>query len=147
MTLTWGSNTGIELSYGEMVSYESTTSGVGGGEGYENPESHMPSSWFAMGENVENLPFYDMVYSVANQLDFPDTTEGIQTLYFIVIIGIALTVMMVITWKVRSALLGFAGMEIVLFTGSSMYIMPMWIPFSILLVGVGIMYLYKQVAY
>jgi hypothetical protein len=38
-------------------------------------------------------------------------------------------------------------MSIVFFIGSSMTIIPMWIPFVILITDFGIMYLVKQVSY
>ncbi len=146
-TITWGSNTGVSISYGAMVGYEDTEAGATTSGGFDMPTSLMPATWFAMGENVENLPFYSMVYNVAEQLDFPDTTEGVQSLYFIVIVGIAFAVFIGVVLFARSALLGFISMEIVFFVGSSMTIVPMWIPFAIGIAGLGIIYLYRQVAY
>jgi hypothetical protein len=148
MTLTWGSNTGVEIVYGEIESSEESTPSTYGDTAPDNvPSAFMPSTWFAMGENVEDLPFYDMMYSVANSLDFPNVTEGIQTLYLIVIYGLSLLAFLIIVLYTRSALLGFGAMECVLFVGSSMTIIPMWIPVAILLVGLAIMFLYRQVAY
>jgi hypothetical protein len=100
-----------------------------------------------MGENVADLPFYDMVHNTVSAMDFPSDTEGIQSIYFIIITGLAFAAMIGLVVFTRSALLGFVAMIIVLFIGSSMYIIPMWIPFAIGLVGMGIMYLYRQMAY
>jgi hypothetical protein len=146
-TITWGSNSNLSISYGAMVSSGSTEVDTSATSGFEMQQSFMPATWFAMGENIEDLPFYDMVYDSVNTMDFPNVTEGIQTIYFIVIIGISFAVMLGMVMFTRSALIGFLGMIIVLFVGSSMTIIPMWIPFAILLVGFGIMYLYRQVAY
>jgi hypothetical protein len=146
-TITWGSNVGILLHYGEMTSSASTSAAATAGEGYQMPPASMPATWFAGGENTANLPLYDMIYDVANQLGFPDVQEGVQTLYFIIIIGFAIGAFFVVIMFTRSALLAALALVIVLFVGSSMTIVPQWIPVTILIVEVGIMFLYRQVAY
>jgi hypothetical protein len=107
----------------------------------------MPSTWFAMGEDLDELPAYDMIYEVAGQLGYPDVDEGVQSLYFIIIVGIALFAFLLMVLYTRSVLVGFAAFNIILFIGSSMTIVPMWIPFTTVLTGIAIMFLYKQVAY
>lgn len=146
-TITWGNNVETDVSFGAMESYASTSSSATGDGGFSMSSSPMPATWFAMGENVENLPFYDMIYNSVSAMDFPDVTEGVQTIYFVIIIGIAFACFLLLVMTTRSALLAFLAMIIVLFVGSSMTIIPMWIPFAILLTGIGIMYLYRQVAY
>jgi len=139
----WGSNSNVVISYGEMVSYASTSASTNETLiGFNSPDSPLPSTWFASGENIENLPFYDSFIGVS-----ASTGQPIQTIYFIAIIGFAFGAFLLLTMFTRSALLGAIGFNVVLFIGSSMTIIPMWIPFATLIVMLGIMYLYRQVAY
>jgi len=140
--VTWGINSSITITYGEMISYESTTATSATEVGFVMQESPLPVTWFASGGNVAALPLYDAFNTVATQ-----TGIAIQTIYFLLIIGLALAVALFLMMFTRSAMLGFLGMVIVLFIGSSQTIIPMWIPFAIIVTGVGIMYLYKQVSY
>ena len=141
-TITWGSNSGISLTYGEMSSFESfmATSNITGG--FSVPSASMPSTWFAAGENVANLPFYDSFSEVAAQTGVP-----VQTLYSYGIIGLAFGVFIGLVSFTRSALMAYIAMVMVFAFGSSMTIIPAWIVFVMIIVGVGIIYLYKQVAY
>ena len=140
--VTWGTNTNTTVTYGEMVSFESTTASATAEEGFEMPTSPLPSTWFASGENVANLPLYDVLNSIAL-----DMGMQVQMLYFWWIIGLAFGVALLLMIFTRSALFGVMGMTIVLFIGSSMTIIPMWMPVIILVVDIGIMYLYRQVSY
>jgi hypothetical protein len=79
--------------------------------------------------------------------DPDDLQEGVQTIYFIIIIGMAMAAFLGLVLYTRSALLGLLAMLIILFVGSSATIIPMWIPFVVLLIDIGIMFLYRQVAY
>ena len=141
-TITWGANTNLTVTYGEMVSYESTTAASTADLGFDMPTSTLPSTWFAAGENLSNLPFYDSFLSVSLS-----TGQPLQTIYFLAIIGFAFGVFLLLVVSTRSALLGAVGFNIVLFVGSSMSVIPMWIPFVCLVVMFGIMYLYRQVSY
>lgn len=149
--ITWGSNTNIDISYGTMGVSDSTdveTSGEKGG--FTMPDAFMPSTWFASGDNVEDLPFYEMIRNAAVGIygaDPDDLQEGVQTIYFIIIIGMAMAAFLGLVLYTRSALLGLLAMLIILFVGSSATIIPMWIPFVVLLIDIGIMFLYRQVAY
>ena len=140
--LIWGANTNATVTYGVMVSSDSTTASGIAEAGFEMPTSPLPTTWFASGENVANLPLYDALNGVAIELGMP-----VQMLYFWYIIGIAFGVALVLMIFTRSALFGVMGMTIVLFIGSSMTIIPMWMPVVILIVDIGIMYLYRQVSY
>lgn len=138
----WGNNTGITIVFGEMESSEATAATPDVTGGFDMPESILPETWFASGENVANLPLYDGINAVAIQIGMP-----VQTLYFIGIIGLAFAMMLFVIVFTRSALLGVLAMTIVLFVGSSQTIIPMWIPVVVLLVDFGIMFLYRQVSY
>ncbi len=140
--MTWGVNADANVIQGEMVSFESTVAIGTAAGGFEMPTSPLPATWFAMGENVTNLPVYDSFNSVATQIGMP-----VQAIYFWVIIGLAFGVALFLMVFTRSALFGVTGMLIVLFVGSSQTIIPMWIPFVILIVDFAIMYLYRQVSY
>ena len=141
-TINWGSNSGVTLVYGEMASYESWVAVGNVTGGFDMPSAAMPATWFAAGENVENLPFYESFAEVAAQ-----TGKPVQSYYFIAIIGVAFGAFLAIVLFSRSALLAYIAMVVVFAIGSSMTIVPGWIVFVLIVVGVGIMYLYKQVAY
>ena len=139
--IAWGSNTdGFSVIYGAMTSSEMT---YGSSEGaYELPSGTLPDTWFAAGENIPDLPFYDSFSGVASDIGMP-----VQTIYFWAVIGLAFSVALFLIIFTKSALFGVLGMIIVLFVGSSQTIVPMWIPFVVLIVDVLIMYLYRQVSY
>lgn len=141
-TITWGTNSAIILNYGEMESYASTAASVNLTGGFDMPTSPLPSTWFASGENLASLPFYDSFLDVSLQ-----TGQPLQTIYLLAIIGFAFGIFLLMVSFTRSALLGVIGFNIVLFVGSSMSVVPMWIPFVCLVVQFGIMYTYRQVAY
>jgi len=140
-TITWGANTGISITYGEMTSYASTTADSSDTGSWTMPDSEMPLSWYA-NSSLTGLPFYDTFLEVSTS-----TGQPIATLYFLAMLGFAFGVFMLIVLFTRSALLATVAFNIALFIGSSMSIVPGWLPFSILIVQIGIMYLYKQVAY
>ena len=139
--ITWGTNSGISITYGEMTSYASTVASSSDTGGWTMPDSEMPTSWYA-NSSLTGLPFYDTFLEVATS-----TGQPIATLYFLAMLGFAFGVFMLIVLFTRSVLLATVAFNIALFIGSSMSIVPGWLPFSILIVQIGIMYLYKQVAY
>ena len=142
-TITWGANANVTINYGEMESYASTTAAATGiTGGFDVPSSAIPATWFARGGNAANLPFYDSFSEVSTQ-----TGQPVHMIYFIGIIGLCIGVFLLLATLTRSALLACLGFNIVLFVGSSMTIVPMWIPFVCMIVMFGIIYLYKQVAY
>jgi hypothetical protein len=140
-TITWGSNSGVTLSYGEMESYESYYATANATVGFEMPSASMPSSWFASGENVSALPFYDAFSAVAAQ-----TGIAVQVLYSFGIIGVAFGSFLGLVVFTRSALIAYIAMVMVFGFGASMTVIPGWIVFALIIVGLGIMYLYRQVA-
>ncbi len=140
-TITWGSNSGITITYGEMTSFASysATSNV---TEFQFSTAAMPSSWFASGGNASALPFYDSFSSVSAQ-----TGQPVQTLYALGIIGLGFGAFLGMVMFTRSALLAYISMTMIFGIGASMTIIPGWIVFVMVIVGAGIMYLYKQVAY
>jgi hypothetical protein len=138
--IAWGVNDNITIGI---------SGGIGGGgdvlppkPGFNLPNSPLPATWFANCENAANLPFYDSFSEVAFQ-----TGMDLCLLYFMLIIGLAIGSFLLLIMSTRSALLGAVGFNVVLFIGSSMTIVAMWIPFVCLIIMIGIMFLYKQVAY
>lgn len=141
-TITWGSNANITLSYGGMESYESYTASANITGGFDMPTATMPSTWFAAGENVTALPFYDSFSNVSAQ-----TGQPVQTLYALGIIGVAFGAFVGVVVFTRSALMAYIAMTAIFGVGASMTIIPAWIVFVMIIMGAGIMFLYKQVAY
>ena len=140
--ITWGSNSNISLSYGAMESYVDYIASINATGGYDFPSASLPSTWFASGGNVTALPFYDAFSSVSLQ-----TGQPVQMLYGLGIIGLAFGAFLLLVIFTRSALIGYIAMVMVFGIGASMTIIPAWIVFVLILVGAGIMYLYRQVAY
>ena len=140
--ITWGSNSNISLSYGAMESYVDYIASINTTGGYDFPYASLPSTWFASGGNVTALPFYDAFSSVSLQ-----TGQPVQMLYGLGIIGLAFGAFLLLVIFTRSALIGYIAMVMVFGIGASMTIIPAWIVFVLILVGAGIMYLYRQVAY
>ncbi len=140
-TITWGSNSGISITYGEMESYESYIASTNATGGFDMPTSPIPSTWFVGGENASALPFYDSFSSVATQ-----TGKPVQVYYFLAIMGVAFGAFLGIVTFTHSALMAYIAMVVIFMIGASMTIVPSWIVFAMIVVGAGIMYLYRQVA-
>jgi hypothetical protein len=133
--ITWGTNSTLSIE-----SYESTSAVSSTGTGVNVNDANMPSTWFGGGD-ITDLPFYDSFSQVSSQ-----TGQPVNVIYFLGIVGLAIGILLLLTTTTRSALLGAVGFNIVFFIGSSMNIVPMWIPFSILIVQVGIIFLYRELA-
>jgi len=87
-------------------------------------------------------PYYSLFYDIAAQAGIP-----VQTLYFIIVMPLAFLGALLCIVYTKSALLGVLVLTIVMFLASAATIVPMWIPFSILVLDFGIMYLYRQITY
>lgn len=99
-----------------------------------------PAAYTIMAENPP--PFYDLFYEMATQAGIP-----VQTLYFVIVFAFSFIAALFAIMFTKSALLGVMVMTIMLFLASAATIVPMWIPFSILVIDFGIMYLYRQITY
>ncbi len=140
-TINWGTNSYISLVAGIPTSYASTGASTTSA-GFSMTDLTMPSQWFASGTGLASLPFYDLFNQTHTSTGIPT-----QTLYFIPIYGLALFAAILIMSKLRSAFLGVLALLIVLFIGSAQTVVPMWIPFFIMIVCFAIMYLYRQMTY
>lgn len=141
-TITWGSNSNLTISFGTPESYESYVATANITSGFTMPSAAMPSTWFSAGEGIASLPFYDMINQAATNAGIPA-----KTIYAWIIVGLAFCAFVSVIMYTRSAFMAVLAMSIVFFIGSSMTIVPMWIPFVILITDFGIMYLVKQVSY
>lgn len=143
-TITWGSNSDVTITYGLMEggSGAPTAFTPSISEGFDPGEAAMPDAWFGTCSNASNLPFYESFYEVSTQ-----TGQSVCDIYFLIMVGVAFGVFLLLTMTTRSALIGTTGFNIVLFAASSTGMVPMWIPFATTVVQVGVMFLYKQVAY
>jgi CHASE2 domain-containing sensor protein len=102
----------------------------------------MPGSWFGDTGDLTTLPFYDMVAQVSSQTGMPA-----RNIYALVVIGIAFLGMIVGAVKTKSALIAIFVFVCILFFGSSASIIPMWLPFVILVVGLAVLYLRREMSY
>jgi hypothetical protein len=143
-TIHWGSNNGVEVSFGAMVSSESTSYSAesANATGFVMPTAPMPAQWFATGSSLVNLPFYFAFLSVATDLGMP-----VQTLYLILAIGLASGVGLWVIARTKAMLIGVLAMALILFFASQMTIVPMWMMFTYLIAVLGMMFLYRQMAY
>lgn len=142
-TITWGTNVSANVTYGAMAGSD-TTSAVSANAtgGFDMPEASIPSTWFADCGGATDLPFYSMVLNASTGSGVP-----VCTIYFIIILGVSFMACLLVVLGTKSAFMGVLAMIVVLFIGSSMTIVPMWIPFSLIIVDIGILFLYRQVAY
>lgn len=140
-TIIWGNNEDLTVVFGAMESSGSVTASTQASY-FDLSLATMPDTWFAGGEDLSDLPFYDWFSDISSQTGVP-----VQTMYFWVILGIAFAAFIGLVVFTRSAFIGVLAMVIVLVIGSSMTIVPMWLVFVVLIVDIGIMYLYKQVSY
>jgi hypothetical protein len=141
-TITWGTNSNLTITYGTPVSYASYVATANATSGFVMPDSIMPSTWFAAGSGLAGLPFYDTFLASSLSSGVP-----VKTIYALIIIGLAFFMFFAVIMYTKSAFIAVIALVIVLFIGSSMTIVPMWIPFVIMLVSFAIMYLTKQLSY
>jgi hypothetical protein len=142
--ITWGANSDVTITYGLMeggsgapTSFSASTT-----TGFDPGTADMPTTWYGSCGNVVNLPFYESFYEVSVQ-----TGQSVCDIYFLIMVGVAFGVLLLLTMTTRSALIGATGFNIALYAASSTGIIPMWIPFSTTIIQIGVLFLYKQVAY
>jgi hypothetical protein len=142
--ITWGSNSDITITYGLMEGGSGAPTPITPSDtaGFDPGEAAMPDAWFGTCTNASNLPFYDSFYEVSTQ-----TGQSVCDIYFLIMVGVAFGTFLLLTMTTRSALIGVTGFNIILYAASSTGMVPMWIPFATTVVQVGVMFLYKQVAY
>lgn len=141
-TIIWGTNDNIIISYGAMVSSGLVEADVEGVASFDMPEVPLPDEWFSTGSKIANLPFYDSFASVSLS-----TGQPVKDIYFIGVIGLVIGTFLLVVMFTRSALLAVIASNIVLVGGAASTIVPLWLPFVVIIVQAAIMYLYKQFAY
>lgn len=135
-TITWGSNTSVTIAYGAMSSSANTSYAQAAQHSMTIPTQSIPSTWFASGAGVANLPFYEVVNQAA-------TATGItpQTWYVIFLAALAFIAAAILGGITQSGLIFLIVADGILFMGSSMTIIPMWIPFSVAIASTGLIFL------
>ncbi len=139
-TITWGSNTNITITYGEMVSSVSSNASLSEELGFTVPAAPMPAEWFSTTSNMANLPFYDNVSALSTQTGIPK-----QTFYIVFMFGLAVAGLLVAFMATRSMLIALITFDGILIVGSAQTIVPVWMVFVSSLLVVGILYLHNRV--
>lgn len=140
-TITWGSNSNLTVTMGTVVSSESASASVSSEEtlGFNVLESDMPEGWFGGGD-ITDLPFYDNFNEVSGSTGIP-----VRTIYVWSVYGVAIAVGFGTFVVFKPMLIGFLAALGVLWAGSSMGIVPGWVIFSFIILGVGIVYMRRQI--
>ena len=141
-TITWGANpAGITVTIGAIESYAGTVSTIGADEIADTIyEATEPSGWFAAGPASTDLFFYDTFNSAATDLGV-----STQTLYVIIILGLAAAIGASVFIFTGSLIFATAGVGIVILGGVSAGVLSVWMLFAFILLGVGVIYIARQV--
>jgi hypothetical protein len=139
-TIIWGSNpSDIIITYGAMTAYARSTSNVSSELGFDLPTAPMPTNWFASGGSLSDLPFYTSFLAVSTS-----TGMAVQSLYMLALVGLAIALCLWAVMKSRSLLVGLLILCAVLFMGSDMTIIPMWMGYTYMVIALGIMFIYSK---
>ena len=141
-TITWGSNDQIIIAFGEMESYEATTSTASANvTGFHIPTVGIPTNWWGMTFDGSDLPFYPTFFDTATQTGIP-----LQTLYLIVVFAVAIAVATVTIVLTRSVVVGVAFYTAVMVYGANADIIAWWIIYVYLIMVAGIIFLSSRQA-
>ena len=141
----FGTNSQVSIHYGERVSSSSTgLISSNATSGFTMPSMVVPSTWFGAGATTNDtslaaLPFYDLFHSVQTQSGVPT-----RNLYFLIAIGSTLLAMLIVMAWTKSLMLGCIVGDVVLFLGTANNVVPMWIPFSLIITQLGMLYLLRN---
>jgi hypothetical protein len=141
--ITWGSNSDLTVTIGDMTPYESTSygGGTGGGDIKTIPPVSQPDAWYGEATTIEGLPFYTTFYDAADSMGMP-----VKTLYQIIMLGTASAVGLGVLVFTGSAFIAAMVMAITIAAGVSAGggVLGGWMVYSALILSVGILFLVKQ---
>ena len=141
-TITWGSNpAGLEISIGEITSYESTTIEEYTTTGVSNTVDTLeqPSGWYGSDAEPTNLPFYDTFYAKATEMGMPTTS-----LYLIMMVGVAAAVGLSVLLFTGSIFLLIAILAAVLMFAADTGVISGWFVLAFIILAVPTWYLSRQ---
>lgn len=139
-TITWGTNSGISISYGAVVSYSPTSSNASSSSGnFSPPALSIGSSWYGTG-NVASSGFWDIFSGMSTTAGF----DG-KTILMFVAIGVAMILGMLVFRSSGSVLISVVLIGGILYFFSEMSIIPFALVFIFLLISAGIMYLVRLI--
>ncbi len=137
--ITWGANSGVAITYGAVVGNVSTSSTQGTtGLGFTAKAMPMPEQWFASGSAMASF-LLPAIQQATNS-----TGGNPQTLYYMLVLGMALALGIYVASKTRGAVFGFTVAIAILWFGMSGTIVPGWIIFGGAVTGISILYLARQ---
>lgn len=141
-TITWGTNSGITLSYGEPVSYSPTSSNTSlQGGTFVPPTMTIGTQWYGTG-NMSGGTFWSIFTSMGQAGGLG--TDG-KTILMFVAIGIAMILGMIVFRSSGSVLISTIFIIGILYFFSSMSVIPFAMVFIILIISAGIMYLVRLI--
>ena len=136
-TITWGTNSGLTISYGALVSYSPTSSNASlQGGTFTPPTLTLASGWY--GGNVTGGTFWSLFASMTTAGGM-----GSNTILMFLAIGVSMILGIIVFRASGSVLLSTLLLAGVLYFFSEMSIIPLALVFIFLLISVGIMYLVR----
>lgn len=140
MVITFGTNTGVEIHYGEPESYEDTEASEIIEVGMVVDPVPMPEHWYNTTSDISGVPMYAFMSQQATAIGM-----DVRKLYGIIIFGISILAFLVTSVLTKHAILGMIALVVVWLAGGMAGILSLWLVFVIILVFVSIAYLYKKV--
>lgn len=138
-TINIGSNADLAVVIKGISSYESYVSIYGEGTTANMVQpSSMPNDWFASGSGA-GLPFYSIFNDAATDMGMPT-----QSLYVIMMLGVAVAVGLGVLMFTGSSLVAVAACGIAIAAGINTGVLSVWMLFVYIIFGVGILYLARQ---
>lgn len=139
-TITWGANSGMTVTIGALVPYDSVEASAGGSGSVADtvPDAPVPGNWYAAGTGA-GLPFYTTFNSAATSIGW--TT---QTLYLYVLLGMAVVIGLGVLLFTGSTLMAILGCGVMMGFGVNMQIVSGWMMMVYISLAVGILFLARK---
>ena len=137
-TITWGTNSNLDISVGPITSYQSNVSG-GGTSVPNNVGTITPIESYPSGA-ATTLPFYDSFNNAATSMGM--TT---QTLYVMVALGLAAAFGLMVLVFTGSTLIAAVVCGAVIAAGTSANVLATWMLIVYIILGGGLLFLSRQV--
>ncbi len=135
--ITFGANSGLTVVVGGMTPFYNPVPAAPVPNNIS--PANMPSSWFGIGTNMPNLPFYTTFNDKATEMGM--TT---QTLYLIMMLTTATCIGLSVLLFTGSAMLTIMAIAMTIGAGVSTTVLSGWMVFFFIIMSFGIYYLSRQ---
>ena len=143
--ITLGTNTGLTIMYGTIVSYI-PISGVDTTEdiGFNAPViggAPFLAAWFSSneGSQLSELPLYGMYYDTSTGSGIPVATLYVFTNLFFMIFFTTLVIV-----KTRTIFMGLLAGDMVVLLGIFQHVYPAWILLPLIVISIGVVFIWRQ---